>query len=78
MVEDALGKGALLACGGCVPELEENVPSYTGGMPKNLNKGNFVTPTVLTGVTDSMRVWREEIFGPVAPIATFSGYGEEG
>lgn len=78
MVEDALGKGALLACGGCVPELEENVPSDTGGMPKNLNKGNFVTPTVLTGVTDSMRVWREEIFGPVAPIATFSGYGEEG
>lgn len=78
MVEDALGKGALLACGGYIPELEENVPSDTGGMPKNMNKGNFVTPTVLTGVTDSMRVWREEIFGPVAPIATFSGYGEEG
>lgn len=78
MVEDALGKGALLACGGYIPELDENVPSDTGGMPKNLNKGNFVTPTVLTGVTDSMRVWREEIFGPVAPIATFSGYGEEG
>lgn len=78
MVEDALGKGALLACGGCVPELEENVPSDTGGMPRNLNKGNFINPTVLTGVTDSMRVWREEIFGPVAPIATFSGYGEEG
>lgn len=78
MVEDALGKGALLACGGYIPELGENVPSDTGGMPKNLNKGNFVTPTVLTGVTDSMRVWREEIFGPVAPIATFSGYGEEG
>ncbi|MBF1679736.1 MAG: NAD-dependent succinate-semialdehyde dehydrogenase [Rothia sp.] len=78
MVEDALGKGALLACGGYIPELGENVPSDTGGMPKNLNKGNFVTPTVLTGVTDSMRVWREEIFGPVAPIATFGGYGEEG
>ena len=78
MVEDALGKGALLACGGYIPELEENVPSDTGGMPKNLNKGNFVTPTVLTGVTDSMRVWREEIFGPVAPITTFGGYGEEG
>lgn len=78
MVEDALGKGALLACGGYIPELAENVPSDTGGMPKNLNKGNFVTPTVLTGVTDSMRVWREEIFGPVAPIATFGGYGEEG
>lgn len=78
MVEDALGKGALLACGGYIPELEENVPSDTGGMPRNLNKGNFIRPTVLTGVTDSMRVWREEIFGPVAPIATFGGYGEEG
>ena len=78
MVEDALGKGAVLACGGYIPELEENVPSDTGGMPKNLNKGNFIRPTVVTGVTDSMRVWREEIFGPVAPITTFSGYGEEG
>ena len=78
MVEDALGKGALLACGGYIPELEKNVLSDTGGMPRNLNKGNFIRPTVVTGVTDSMRVWREEIFGPVAPIATFSGYGEEG
>ena len=78
MVEDALGKGALLACGGYIPELDSKVYGNTGGMPKNLNKGNFIRPTVLTGVTDSMRVWREEIFGPVAPIATFSGYGEEG
>ncbi|WP_311450476.1 NAD-dependent succinate-semialdehyde dehydrogenase [Rothia mucilaginosa] len=78
MVEDALGKGALLACGGYIPELPSEVYGNTGGMPRNLNKGNFIRPTVLTGVTDSMRVWREEIFGPVAPIATFSGYGEEG
>ena len=78
MVEDALGKGALLACGGYIPELDSKVYGNTGGMPRNLNKGNFIRPTVLTGVTDSMRVWREEIFGPVAPIATFSGYGEKG
>ena len=78
MVEDALGKGALLACGGYIPELDSKVYGNTGGMPRNLNKGNFIRPTVLTGVTDSMRVWREEIFGPVAPITTFSGYGEEG
>ena len=78
MVEDALGKGALLACGGYIPELDSKVYGNTGGIPRNLNKGNFIRPTVLTGVTDSMRVWREEIFGPVAPIATFSGYGEEG
>ena len=78
MVEDALGKGALLACGGYIPELDSKVYGNTGGMPRNLNKGNFIRPTVLTGVTDSMRVWSEEIFGPVAPIATFGGYGEEG
>lgn len=78
MVEDALGKGALLACGGYIPELDSKVYGNTGGMPRNLNKGNFIRPTVVTGVTDSMRVWREEIFGPVAPITTFGGYGEEG
>jgi succinate-semialdehyde dehydrogenase / glutarate-semialdehyde dehydrogenase len=34
--------------------------------------GYFFAPTVLAGVTDQSRVLREEIFGPVAPIATFS------
>ncbi len=30
--------------------------------------GLFVPPTVLTGVTPQMSVWRDETFGPVAPI----------
>jgi len=30
-----------------------------------------VQPTVLTDVDDSMRVFREEIFGPVAPLIRF-------
>jgi succinate-semialdehyde dehydrogenase / glutarate-semialdehyde dehydrogenase len=34
--------------------------------------GYFFAPTVLSGVADESRVLREEIFGPVAPIATFS------
>ena len=34
--------------------------------------GSFVEPTVLTHVTEDMRVFREEIFGPVAPLFTFS------
>ena len=34
--------------------------------------GYFYAPTVLTGVADESRLLREEIFGPVAPIATFS------
>lgn len=34
------------------------------------SKGNFVTPTVLTGVTQDMRIAREETFGPVACVLT--------
>lgn len=34
--------------------------------------GPFYKPTVLGGVTTEMRAFKEEIFGPVAPITTFS------
>ena len=37
-----------------------------------LNGGFFVTPTILTEVTPGMRVMREEIFGPVAMVSSFS------
>ena len=32
----------------------------------------FISPTVITGVTPSMSIWSEEIFGPVSAIMTFS------
>jgi succinate-semialdehyde dehydrogenase/glutarate-semialdehyde dehydrogenase len=35
-----------------------------------------VEPTVLTGVTPEMRVFREEIFGPVAPLIRFETEAE--
>jgi len=33
--------------------------------------GNFLSPTLLTGVTDDMRIAREETFGPVACVSRF-------
>ena len=38
--------------------------------------GAFYEPTVLTGVTPTMRVFREETFGPVAVITTFRDFEE--
>ncbi|MCU1519471.1 MAG: carnitine dehydratase [Pseudarthrobacter sp.] len=42
-----------------------------GGRPNTGLNGYFFEPTVLTGVDNSMRVVREEIFGPVAAIMPF-------
>lgn len=39
-------------------------------------KGFFVEPTVFTQVTDSMAIWREEVFGPFAVIGTFEDEAE--
>ena len=58
-VADALEKGAELLSGGSEPEGE----AY--------EKGYFFLPTVLGRADHSMRVMREETFGPVAPIMKF-------
>ncbi|MBN1915444.1 aldehyde dehydrogenase family protein [Candidatus Dojkabacteria bacterium] len=34
-------------------------------------KGAFFPPTLLTGITPDMKVWYEEVFGPILPIVTF-------
>ena len=54
-VEDAVAKGAKIAIGGGRSDLGTR----------------FIEPTVLTEVNDDMRVFREEIFGPVAPLFRF-------
>jgi len=43
----------------------------TGGKRHALG-GTFFEPTVLTGVTAAMKIFREETFGPVAPLMRFS------
>lgn len=42
----------------------------TGGKPSALG-GTFYEPTILSGATDRMRIAREEVFGPVAPVFRF-------
>jgi succinate-semialdehyde dehydrogenase / glutarate-semialdehyde dehydrogenase len=56
LVEDATKRGAEVVTGG----------GATG------DKGYFFEPTVLKGVAPDADLFREEIFGPVAPITTFS------
>ena len=58
LVEDAIDQGARVLAG--------------GKRPANLNKGNFIEPTVLTDVPDKARIMRDEPFAPVAPIAGFT------
>ena len=52
-------EGATLACGGSIPALQ----GFDGGC--------FIEPTVFTGVKDTMRIAREEIFGPVMSVISF-------
>ncbi|MBY5935436.1 NAD-dependent succinate-semialdehyde dehydrogenase [Tateyamaria omphalii] len=42
----------------------------TGGKPHDLG-GTFLQPTVVTGVTQDMKVAHEETFGPLAPLFKF-------
>lgn len=56
LVDDAAEKGATIATGG----------------KRGDGAGYFYEPTVITNVSRETRVAQEEIFGPVAPIITFS------
>ncbi|MCQ9334446.1 NAD-dependent succinate-semialdehyde dehydrogenase [Corynebacterium phoceense] len=55
--------------------VEKGATALIGGKPGE-GEGYFYTPTVLTNVSRDARVAQEEIFGPVAPILTFSTEAE--
>lgn len=55
LIDDAVTKGAKVVTGG----------KHSGLGP------NFVQPTILTDVSTDMRLFSEEIFGPVAPLFKF-------
>ena len=55
-IDDAISKGA--------------EPIYSNTYSEE--DGNFINPTILTGVTKNMKVATEETFGPLAPLFEFS------
>ncbi len=63
-VQDALAKGAELVAGG--HRLVE----------AGLDRGFFYAPTVLNRVSADMTIYREETFGPVAPVIPYHEEGE--
>ncbi|HEY3706140.1 MAG TPA: aldehyde dehydrogenase family protein [Terracidiphilus sp.] len=63
-VEIARGEGAKLECGG---------HGLTDGAYAN---GTFFAPTVFSGVMPTMRIAREEVFGPVLAILEFDTFEE--
>jgi succinate-semialdehyde dehydrogenase/glutarate-semialdehyde dehydrogenase len=40
------------------------------------DRGHFYAPTLLDGVADGMKIYREETFGPVAPVITYDDVDE--
>ena len=44
-----------------------------GGIPEGRERGYFVAPTVFADVTPEMRIFQEEIFGPVITITPYDG-----
>jgi acyl-CoA reductase-like NAD-dependent aldehyde dehydrogenase len=45
--------------------------SIGGQVPQGFDRGAYIEPTLFTGVNNSMRIAREEVFGPVAAVLPF-------
>jgi aldehyde dehydrogenase (NAD+) len=58
LIQDGIGEGARLVAGGT-------------GRPDGVDAGYFVKPTVFADVNNSMKIAREEIFGPVLVMIPF-------
>ncbi len=58
LIQSAIDEGAKLVTGG--PDL-----------PKGVNRGYYIQPTVFSNVTPDMRIAKEEIFGPVVTLIAY-------
>lgn len=66
-IESGVSEGAAVAFGG----LDGEAARGSAAEGQTSSRGYFVPPTVFTDVTDSMNIYREEIFGPVAVVSSF-------
>ena len=81
-MEDGVTQGPLINAD-AIAKVEEHVSdvlagggtAIVGGKRHALG-GTFFQPTVLTGVTADMKIFREETFGPVAPLFKFETEAE--
>jgi len=60
-VNDAVSNGAKIITGGKI---------YKG------QKGAFYEPTLIVNINRDMRIWQEEVFGPVLPVISFKTFDE--
>lgn len=56
--------------------LQEGATMLAGSVPQDLSKGYYVHPVIFTDVKNSMRIAREEIFGPVLCVITYKDIEE--
>ena len=60
LIEDAKAHGAQVLCG--------------GDIPAGFEQGAFISPTLVTDVKEEMRISREEIFGPVIAVRSYTDF----
>ncbi len=54
-----------------IDAVDKGAKVIIGGKRSIHLKGAFYEPTILTNVTTDMRIWQEEVFGPVLPVVSF-------
>ena len=62
LIEQSVNEGAIIRCGGKIPD--------------NIDEGNWFEPTVISNVTERMKIFHEEIFGPIATLISFKNEDE--
>lgn len=60
LIDEAVSGGARLVSG--------------GNIPQDMKNGNYITPALLIDVDETMKVYKEEIFGPIISVIPYNDY----